>query len=75
MSMLIDQLIICNQPQVFEALCSALTFKHPWIAKDLQSDLGFERGSLKLDPDVQREASMLVHRYVANYYVLHIAYQ
>ncbi|CAD5125213.1 DgyrCDS13454 [Dimorphilus gyrociliatus] len=57
-----DMITSCSKSGLFEQLCMALTRSFPWLAKDLQSDLKTERGNLVIDPDVVKEAAMLVHR-------------
>lgn len=59
----------CSKPGLFEQICMALTRSYPWLAKDLQSDLKTERGNLIIDPDVVKEAAMLVHRLNRAYFL------
>ena len=61
MDLLMNYSTIAN---AFETFCGILVKDHPWLSKELMADLNAERGCLDIDPDVQKEASMMVHRYV-----------
>lgn len=57
-----ELLTISSKTGLFEQICMALMRSYPWLSKELQSDLKNERGNLVIDQDVQKEASMIVHR-------------
>ncbi len=59
---LYDALLSCSTPSAYDVLCAALVRDYDWLSRDLQVDAACEKGSLRIDDDVMREAGVIVHR-------------
>lgn len=62
---LVDRLIVNGRNDSMYKLCDVLSHHHPWCSRELMLQFRVERGEFQIDPAIQREAAIMVHRSVS----------
>ena len=61
--LMVDMVIASSRQDSFQVLMDILSEKYQWLVTEVQTDVRYEEGIAGVEPEVAKEAGILVHKY------------